>query len=107
MARRPRHPCPQERKDADRIWHLKGCPIAVEVFEGNKKDCQTLSEQIEKVRVRFGISKVIWVGDRGTITDANIVDELKGAVGLEWITALTKPQSSEISRSRKHSIRII
>ena len=60
----------------------KGCPIAVEVFEGNKKDCQTLSEQIEKVRVRFGISKVIWVGDRGTITDANIVDELKGAVGL-------------------------
>ena len=85
----------------------KGCPIAVEVFEGNKKDCQTLSEQIEKVRTRFGISKVIWVGDRGTITDANIVDELKGAVGLEWITALTKPQSSEISRSREHSIRII
>ncbi len=75
----------------------KGCPIAVEVFEGNKKDCQTLSEQIEKVRVRFGISKVIWVGDRGTITDANIVDELKGAVGLEWITALTKPQIRKLA----------
>jgi len=75
----------------------KGCPIAVEVFEGNKKDCRTLSAQIEKVRARFGISKVIWVGDRGTITDANIVDELKGAVGLEWITALTKPQIRKLA----------
>ncbi len=75
----------------------KGCPIAVEVFEGNKKDCQTLSEQIEKVRNRFGISQVIWVGDRGTITDANIVDELKGTTGLQWITALTKPQIRKLA----------
>ncbi len=75
----------------------KGCPIAVEVFEGNKKDSQTLSEQIEKVRARFGISKVIWVGDRGTITDANIVDELKGTTGLQWITALTKPQIRKLA----------
>ena len=34
---------------------------------------------------------MIWVEDRGTITDANIVDELKGTTGLQWITALTKP----------------
>lgn len=75
----------------------KGCPIAVEVFEGNKKDCQTLSEQIEKVRTRFGISHIIWVGDRGTITDANIVNELKETADLEWITALTKAQIRKLA----------
>ena len=79
----------------------KGCPIAVEVFEGNKKDCQTLSEQIEKVRNRFGIYQVIWVGDRGTITDVNIVDELKGTTGLQWITALTKPQIRKLAEVEK------
>ena len=79
------------------LCNQEGCPIAVEVFEGNRLDRQTLGQQISKVRQRFGISQVVWVGDRGTITNANIVDELKAKEGLDWITALTKSQIRKLA----------
>ena len=68
-----------------------GCPVAVEVFEGNTADPMTLSAQIDKLKERFGLSRVVLVGDRGMITSARIRDELKPA-GLDWITALRAPQ---------------
>lgn len=68
-----------------------GCPVAVEVFEGNTADPMTLSTQIDKLKERFGLSRVVLVGDRGMITSARIRDELKPA-GLDWITALKAPQ---------------
>jgi transposase len=68
-----------------------GCPVAVEVFEGNTADPMTLSTQIDKLKARFGLSRVVLVGDRGMITSARIRDELKPA-GLDWITALRAPQ---------------
>lgn len=71
---------------------VEGIPIAVEVFEGNTKDSQTLSNQINKVRNKFGIQRVVFVGDRGMITQARIREELQPVEGLDWITALTAPQ---------------
>jgi len=68
-----------------------GCPVAVEVFAGNTADPTTLSAQIAKLKERFGLSRVVLVGDRGMITSARIRDELKPA-GLDWITALRAPQ---------------
>jgi hypothetical protein len=68
-----------------------GCPVAVEVFEGNTADPMTLAVQIDKLKARFGLSRVVLVGDRGMITSARIRDELKPA-GLDWITALRAPQ---------------
>src|SRR5882757_3090048 len=68
-----------------------GCPVAVEVFQGNSADPMTLSAQIDKLKQRFGLSRVVLVGDRGMITSARIRDELKPA-GLDWITALRAPQ---------------
>jgi hypothetical protein len=68
-----------------------GCPVAVEVFEGNTADPMTLSAQIDKLKARFGLSRVVLVGDRGMITSARIRDELRPA-GLDWITALRAPQ---------------
>ena len=68
-----------------------GCPVAVEVFEGNTADPMTLSAQIDKLKERFGLSRVVLVGDRGMITNARIRDELRPA-GLDWITALRAPQ---------------
>jgi hypothetical protein len=68
-----------------------GCPVAVEVFEGNTADPMTLATQIDKLKDRFGLSRVVLVGDRGMITSARIRDELKPA-GLDWITALRAPQ---------------
>jgi transposase len=69
-----------------------GCPVAVEVFEGNLADTQTLPSQIAKIRERFGIERVVLVGDRGMITQARIREDLKDRDGLDWITALRAPQ---------------
>jgi hypothetical protein len=67
-----------------------GCPVAVEVFDGNTADPMTLATQIDKLKARFALSRVVLVGDRGMITSARIRDELKPA-GLDWITALRAP----------------
>jgi transposase len=67
-----------------------GLPVAVEVFEGNTADPATLSCQVEKLKRRFGISRVVLVGDRGMITSARIGKDLAPA-GLDWITCLRAP----------------
>jgi len=83
------------RKDRPQIVYgllftREGLPIAVEVFDGNTADPSTLSAQIEKVKDRFGISRLVLVGDRGMITSARIRDELRPA-NLDWITCLRAP----------------
>lgn len=65
-----------------------GCPVAVEVFDGNTADPKTFSAQVEKVRTKFKLTRVVMVGDRGMITDARIREDLAGTKGLDWITAL-------------------
>jgi transposase len=67
-----------------------GCPVAVEVFEGNTADPRTLAVQIDKLKQRFHLAHVVLVGDRGMITEARIDAVLRPA-GLDWITALRAP----------------
>jgi transposase len=67
-----------------------GLPVAIEVFDGNTGDPSTLRAQVEKVKDRFAISRVVMVGDRGMITAARIRDDLAPA-GLDWITCLRAP----------------
>lgn len=73
------------------LCNPQGCPIAVEVFEGNTGDPTTLPKQVEKVRSRFGIERVVWVADRGMITQARIKEDLQ-LLELDWITALRSNQ---------------
>jgi hypothetical protein len=68
----------------------EGCPVAVEVFAGNVGDPATLKSQIDKLKHRFKLTRVVLVGDRGMITAARIEEALKPA-GLDWITALRAP----------------
>jgi hypothetical protein len=68
----------------------EGLPIAVEVFDGNTADPATLSSQVETLKDRFGISRLVLVGDRGMITSARIGKDLRPA-GLDWITCLRAP----------------
>ncbi|CDN11353.1 Mobile element protein [Richelia intracellularis] len=83
----------------------KGCPIAVEIFEGNTSDPKTFTNQIDKVTSRFGIKRVVWVGDRGMITQARIREDLKDKECLDWISALRASASNqEISRTISYSI---
>jgi transposase len=65
-----------------------GCPVAIEVFSGNTADPTTFTAQVNKIRRRFGIRRVVLVGDRGMITSKRIDEDLREIEGLDWITAL-------------------
>jgi hypothetical protein len=67
-----------------------GCPVAIEVFEGDTGDPTTLAAQIDKVKTRFHLTHVVLVGDRGMITKARLDADIAPA-GLDWITALRAP----------------
>jgi Transposase DDE domain len=73
-----------------------GCPVAIEVFEGNTGDPSTVGNQITKLKERFGLTRVVMIGDRGMITDARIRDDLKPA-GIDWITALRAPSIQQLA----------
>lgn len=70
------------------LCNAQGCPVAIEVFQGNTADPKTLGPQIEKLRIRFGVTRVVLVGDRGMITSKRIDESLRDVEGLDWITAL-------------------
>ena len=72
------------------ICAADGCPVAVEVFDGNTSDPSTLAAQVSKLKERFGLSRVVLVGDRGMITAARIKEDIAPA-GLDWLTALRAP----------------
>jgi len=73
------------------LTNAAGCPVAVEVFDGNTGDPKTVTAALTTVRQRFGLERLILVGDRGMLTAARIREELAGVEGLEWITALRAP----------------
>ncbi len=82
------------------LCNQEGCPVAVEVFEGNTNDTTTVGQQIEKVRSRFGLLNVVWVGDRGMLTSSRINEEFKNQEGLDWITALTSSQIGNLASEK-------
>lgn len=65
----------------------EGRPVAVEVFEGNASDPSTVATAARRLRDRFGLDRVVLVGDRGMLTDARPREDVRPA-GLDWITAL-------------------
>ena len=73
------------------ICNEEGCPIGVEVFPGNTQDATTVPEKIGEIQKTYGITELIFVGDRGMITSANY-KKVQGAPGLSTISALTHPQ---------------
>jgi transposase len=70
----------------------EGCPVAVEVFEGNTGDPKTVASQVSKLRDRFHLKQIVLVGDRGMLTSARIREDLQPQEGLQWISALKSIQ---------------
>jgi transposase/ribosomal protein L35 len=64
-----------------------GRPVAVEVYPGNTGDPTTVGDQVDKLRKRFALSRVVIVGDRGMLTQAQI-EKLRQHPGLGWISSL-------------------
>jgi Transposase DDE domain len=75
-----------------------GCPVAVEVFEGNTADPATVAAQVTKLKQRFRLRHVVLVGDRGMLTAARIEQTLRPA-GLDWITALRGPAIRQLAEA--------
>jgi hypothetical protein len=73
-----------------------GCPVAVRVFPGNTGDPKAVTEAVEVVRERFGLTEAVMVGDRGMITSARI-KALKELPGMAWITCLRAPAIKKLA----------
>jgi len=102
------HTCPLARFGKDRdgkkglpiiVYGLltdpEGRPVAVDVYPGDTGDPTTVPDQVEKLRGRFGLSRVVLVGDRGMLTDAQI-RQLRRHPELGWISALRGPAIREL-----------
>lgn len=70
------------------ICNAQGCPVGVEVYAGNTKDETTVIDKVHEIKASYGIDKIIFVGDRGMITQSNI-EALKDEEDLQTIGALT------------------
>jgi transposase len=94
------HTCPLARRGHSRdkkrgkpiivygvLTDAQGCPLAVAVYPGNTGDPTTVPAQVNTLKQRFGLDRVILVGDRGMLTQTQI-DELKRHPGVGWISAL-------------------
>ena len=73
------------------LTSVDGVPIAIEVFAGNTADPKTISSQIEKIKQRFGITNICFVGDRGMLTKARINEDIIPG-RLDYLSALRAPE---------------
>ncbi len=77
------------------LCNAEGCPLGVEVFAGNTPDAKTVPDKIAEVQGAYGVRNIIFVGDRGMITQSNF-DTIKDREGLRLISALTHRQIVEL-----------
>ena len=75
----------------------EGHPVSIEVFPGNTQEPHTLAAQVAKLKSRFGVQEITFVGDRGMIKSQQIEDLAQQ--GFHYITAITKPQIEKLLRT--------
>ena len=73
------------------VTDVRGCPVAVSVFEGDTADCKTVLPQVKRIQAEFGIEQLVLVGDRGMISQ-KAIEEFKRMPGVAWISALKSAQ---------------
>lgn len=64
-----------------------GVPISISVYDGNIGDSTTVLDQVDKLQNKFGLNRVVLVGDRGMISQKQI-DVFAEMDGVDWVTAL-------------------
>lgn len=77
------------------VCNEEGCPVGVEVFPGNTQDAATVPDKIAQIRQEYGVKEILFVGDRGMITQAS-AEQVQGIEGLNLISALTHRQIVEL-----------
>ncbi len=74
-----------------------GQPVSIAVFPGHTPDPHTFASQLAKVKTRFGVTEITFVGDRGMIKGQQVEDLARQ--GFHYITAITKPQIDKLLRT--------
>ena len=77
------------------MTNSEGRPISIQVYPGNRKDHETVEDQIDKLKIRFGIDHFVLAGDRGMLTQGRI-EKLKEIGGIHWVTALRGPSVKKL-----------
>ena len=78
------------------LTDAQGRPVSVEVYPGNTGDPSTVPDQVEKLKGRFGLKRVVLVGDRGMLTQTQI-EVLKTHPGIGWISALRSEKVRQLA----------
>jgi transposase len=95
---------PRHRQVLIGVVMMEGWPIAHHVFAGNRLDQTTVGEVIEDLRQRFGLQRVVFVGDRGMVTLKNVQQLRQGGqgylVGLQRRNRKDIPQYIEEAMAR-------
>ena len=82
------------------LCNKAGCPVVIEVFEGNVSDPSTFSAQVKQLKEAYDIQQITWVGDRGMITSARIREDLHCNHGVDWVTCLRSTDISALINER-------
>lgn len=85
---------PRNRQVLVGLVMIEGWPIAHHVFAGNWRDSTTVAEVLEDLQARFGLRRVVFVGDRGMVTSGN----------LDWLRAKEQGYVVGLKRRRQPEI---
>jgi transposase len=85
---------PRNRQVLVGLVMIDGWPIAHHVFAGNWRDANTVPQVLRDIEQRFGLKRVVFVGDRGMVTSGNL-DDLR-AHGHGYIVGRNRRRSGEV-----------
>jgi hypothetical protein len=85
---------PRNRQVLVGLVMVDGWPIAHHVFAGNRRDANTVPDVLRDLEQRFGLKRVVFVGDRGMVTSQNL-DDLRGG-GHGYIVGRNRRRSGEV-----------
>jgi len=87
---------PRNRQVLVGLVMIEGWPIAHHVFAGNLRDSSTVAEVLQDLQGRFGLRRVVFVGDRGMVTAGNL--EGLREKGQGYLVGLKRRRQPEILR---------
>jgi transposase len=85
---------PRNRQVLVGLVMVDGWPIAHHVFAGNRRDANTVPDVLRDLEQRFGLKRVVFVGDRGMVTSQNLDDLRSGGHG--YIVGRNRRRSGEV-----------
>jgi len=85
---------PRNRQVLVGVVMIDGWPIAHHVFAGNRRDATTVEQVLQDLQARFGLRRVVFVGDRGMVTAQNI--ELLRARDHGYVVGLSRRRRPQV-----------